>query len=256
MKLPVSCIILAKNESENIIPCIRSLEKFEECIVIDNGSTDDTAEKVLKENATVYYKPNLNFAEMRLFGAKKSTQNWLLYVDADERVTLSLVNEIQDKIFTQKKTNDSYWIERENYYYGYSRWPKNDKHLRLFRKKSLLSWHGVLHESPDVEGSIGYLNSPLIHYTHSNLHAMVIKTNDWSKIEAELRVKNNHPPIAIWRLIRVMLTGWLHSYIAEEGYKTREIGIIESVYQSFSYFITYAKVWEIQQQNLSYEFIS
>ena len=77
---------------------------------------------------------------------------------------------------------------------------------------------------------------------------MVNKTLEWSKIEAELRFNSNHPKMVWWRFPRVMTTAFLNSYVKQGGYKVGTVGIIESVYQSFSMFITYARLWEMQKK--------
>ena len=76
---------------------------------------------------------------------------------------------------------------------------------------------------------------------------MVAKTNEWSEYEAQLRLKSKHPGMASWRFFRVILTGFLKSYFKEGGYRNGTAGIIEALYQAFSMFITYAKLWEKQQ---------
>ena len=114
-------------------------------------------------------------------------------------------------------------------------------------KEKLKGWHGVVHETPEVQGSLETINEPILHFTHRNLEQMVAKTNDWSEYEANLRVRTDHPKMNFFRFIRVMATGFTRSYIFEKGYKNRTAGLIESVYQAFSMFITYAKLWEKQQ---------
>ena len=89
-----------------------------------------------------------------------------------------------------------------------------------------------------------------MHYTHRDLESMVNKTAAWSSIEAAQRYKQNHPKISWWRFPRVMLTAFFNSYIIQGGYKAKTVGIIESVYQAFSIFITYAKLWEMQKQSV------
>ncbi len=78
---------------------------------------------------------------------------------------------------------------------------------------------------------------------------MVEKTNNWSEIEADLRFKVHHPKITTLRLVKVMITGFTQSYFKQNGYKNGTEGFIEAVYQAFSLFITYAKLWEKQQKH-------
>ena len=76
---------------------------------------------------------------------------------------------------------------------------------------------------------------------------MLNKTIEWSSAEAMLRYNAGHPQMTWWRFPRVMLTAFFDSYIKQQGFRAGAIGLIESIYQSFSIFITYAKLWELQR---------
>jgi hypothetical protein len=119
---------------------------------------------------------------------------------------------------------------------------------RLFKKDNLTKWKGRLHESPVVDGVIGEIKDGFIlHFTHRDLESMLNKTIEWSTQEAMLRYNSGHPQMTWWRFPRVMLTAFFDSYIKQRGYKAGAMGVVESVYQSFSMFITYAKLWELQK---------
>jgi len=143
-------------------------------------------------------------------------------------------------------------LKRKNFYLGSSaknEWPYIEKTERLFKRSSLKGWKGKLHESPIVIGEIGEIGEGfLLHYTHRDLASMLAKTIEWSKIEAELRFTANHPKVTWWRLFRVMLTAFLDYYLKQRGWKVGTVGVIESVYQVFSVFITYARLWEMQRE--------
>jgi hypothetical protein len=78
---------------------------------------------------------------------------------------------------------------------------------------------------------------------------MIAKTNEWSEIEAQLRFNNDHPIISWWRIFRVMLTAFWQSYVKQSGWKAGTVGLIESIYQAFSMFVTYSKLWEMQNKH-------
>jgi hypothetical protein len=94
------------------------------------------------------------------------------------------------------------------------------------------------------------IESPIQHFTHRNLSQMVRKTNEWSLFEAKLRLESKHPQLAPWRFLRVMGTEFINSYVKNKGYKNGVYGLIEGMYQAFSIFITYAKLWELQQRKV------
>lgn len=239
-----SAIIITKNEEARIIKCIMSVQWADEIIVIDNGSTDETISQAKKTSAKIITLPGVNFSALRNKGANEATGKWLLYVDADEIVTSELRKEIEEKL---EQSMSAYYISRKNFYLGHE-WPTKDKMIRLIKKDALISWTGTLHEHPEICGNIGELKESLIHKTHRTLFEMVEKTNAWSDIEADLRLKAGHPKMKPWRFIRVMVSAFWRSYIQEGGWKAGTTGIIESMYQAFSIFITYAKLWERQQK--------
>lgn len=246
----ISVIILTKNSEENIADCIDSVSFADEIIVVDDFSTDRTADLAKHLNARVFNYKSQSFADKRNFGLAKAKYKWVLYVDDDERVSKELVLSIKYKVLSIKgKVFAAYKIKRKNFYFGNHEWPQIEEHVRLFNKSALKEWKGKLHESPVVEGEISELDGFLLHYTHKDLASMVEKTAKWSRIEAELRFKSNHPKMNIWRFFRVMLTAFYDSYIKQKGYKAGTAGLIESMYQAFSIFITYARLWELQNKN-------
>src|ERR1035437_5802022 len=245
----ISAIVIVKNGQDLIGDCLDSLAFCDEIIVVDGGSQDKTAEIAEKKKAKVFKHEMQDFSESRNFGLEKTEGNWVLYVDVDERVTPELTTNIKRKIVTDVNSGISaYRVLRKNYYLGENPWPYIEKLERLFKKDKLKGWQGKLHESPIVEGKVGELEGFLLHYTHRDLASMVNKTLEWSKIEAELRFNSNHPKMIWWRFPRVMTTAFLNSYIKQGGYKVGTMGLIESVYQSFSMFITYARLWEMQRK--------
>lgn len=242
----ITAIILAKNEEERIADCIDSVSFCDEIILIDNKSTDRTADIARLKEIKVYSALSDGFATNRNLGLKKAKGKWVFYLDADELVTDQLKGEIKRVITGGQTETCAYSIQRKNYYLGNHEWPAIENIVRLFRKNALEGWFGELHETPKVKGEILRLDGYLLHYTHRNLSQMLEKTINWSKVEAELRFKSGHPPMRWWRFPRVMLLAFYTSYIKEKGWKAGTIGLIESIYQAYSMFITYARLWELQ----------
>lgn len=247
--IKISAIILTRNAEELIADCIDSVSFCDEIMIIDDNSSDRTVDIAKMMGVTVYMYQNESFAKKRNLGFKKAKGKWLLYIDADERVSEDLVVSIKTIIDDKRNTKSAYRLQRKNYYLGNHEWPTVEKLERLFKKSKFIEWYGALHESPKVDGEIGDINDGFIkHYTHQSLGMMLDKTIRWSKIEADLRFQVNHPPVVWWRLYRVMFTGFFDSYVKQKGYKVGLAGFIESMFQAFSMFITYARLWELQQK--------
>jgi len=286
----LSVLILTKNEEANIVACLESIRQLaDEIIIVDDFSEDRTLDIIKNYGSTpltilsqskdnskwtrskiaspawggikIFQRAlNNNFAEQRNYGLEKATGEWVLYVDADERITNSLRENIKYQIDAIKdrysrlagssikyQNISAYKLKRKNFYYGKHEWPKIERLERLFKKDKLKGWQGELHESPVIDGDINELEGYLLHYTHQDLSSMLDNTIKWSEIEANLRLKTDHPKMTWWRFPRVMITEFFNYYIGQKGWKLRIIGLIESLYQSFSIFITYARLWEKQK---------
>ncbi|MBI5122241.1 glycosyltransferase family 2 protein [Candidatus Roizmanbacteria bacterium] len=259
MNNKLSAIILAKNEEKQIETCLKSLEFCDEIIVVDSGSTDKTLSLAKKYTNQIYQVPFTNFSDLRNLGKEKAKNGWILYVDADEEVTTPLKEEINDTIRQSTDTSEvaggtprrwsdqksAYYVVRSNFYLS-KEWPTKDKVERLFKRENLSGWYGEVHESPKIEGEKGELKNEIIHRTHNSLEEMLNNTIAWSDFEAKARFAVNHPPVTWWRIFRMMATSFWDYYIKQKGWKLGTVGLIESIYQSFSIFVTYAKLWEMQ----------
>ncbi len=246
----LSVIILTKNEELMIRDCVLSVKKIaDEIIVVDGGSTDKTVEIAEKLGAKVFKNKFEDFSKQRECGLTKAKGEWLFYLDADERLSKELQEELMSKLKNNSLSCSGYKIYRKNIYFGKYEWPAIESLERLFKRDRLKGWYGKVHESPIVDGAIGTLDNNLIHYTHRNLTLMLEKTLVWSKIEAKIRFDSGHPKMTWWRFPRVMVTAFFNSYIKEGGWKIGVPGLVESMYQGFSMFITYVQLWELQNED-------
>ena len=248
--MKLSAVLIVKNEEKNIKKCLETLGFCDEIIVVDDGSEDSTI-KIAKEFTEKVFK-NENRSKgyveaVRKFGISKATGEWILIIDADERVTPALAVEIKKKITNNHFS--AFTLTRKNYYLGNHPWPVTEKIQRVFKTEEIRDWDWKLHESPPVKGEVGNLEGVLIHYTHSDLASMLNKTIQWSDVEAKARFESGHPKMSWWRFPRVMLTAFFNYYVLQSGWRIGTAGLIESFYQSFSAFVTYAKLWELQMKN-------
>jgi len=246
----LTVIILTRDDEDVVEDAIKSVEGFaDEVIVIDANSSPITQKIAEKLGARVIRNQFKDFSDQRNFGIYQATTPWVYYMDSDERATPAFKEEVKDiiKSYDENSPISGYFINRKTFYYGHD-WNFQDSVQRLFVRSKFIEWKGVVHETPVIKGDFGRVNSPIIHLTHRNLSQMVRKTNEWSEYEAKLRFESNHPRLEPWRFLRVMVTEFFASYIKNRGYKNGTYGLIEAMYQSFSIFITYAKLWELQEK--------
>ena len=245
----LSAIVITLNEETMIGDCLLSVKFADEIIVVDSGNTDNT-NRIAKINGAKIVRsiPGGGYSQYRNDGLKAAKGDWILYVDADERVTPLLKQEIAQTISSISKYS-AYEIPRRNFYLGHEMffggWG-NDKVIRLFKRDKLHQYTNTLHEQPEVDGEIGLLKNSLIHFSHRDLESMLDKTLLFTGFESELRLKANHLPVVSWRLIRVMATEFWHRFISLQAWRDGTEGIIDGMFQAFNMFIIYARLWEAQ----------
>jgi glycosyltransferase involved in cell wall biosynthesis len=260
-KMKISVIVIAKDEEEVIGRCLESVGWADEIIVLDTGSTDKTVETAQKLGAKVFKYPDgdeTDYSAWRNYGLRQAQGEWVLYLDADERVTPLLKKEIESIINRRPLANSefaAYAIPRRNIRLGREMkhggwWP--DYVLRLIRKGRLQRWEGQLHEQPIIKGEVGRLKEALVHFSHrGSFEHKVANTIVWSKLEAALLFKANHPPMTVKRFFGAMAREFYQRMIKHQAWRDGAEGVIEAIYQVFSVFITYARLWEMQQKNES-----
>jgi len=253
----ISAIILADNKEDIIEKCFKTINWVDEKILVDLGSQDNTL-TIAKKYGSRIIKGNsdYNFSLWRNQGAKVANGEWLLYIDADERVSSALKEEIQSIIpalpagrHHPSSIINGYYIPRKNYFLGKefrTAWP--DYQLRLIRKDKLTGWQGNIHETPKINGKVGTLVNPLIHLAHQNLEDCLANTLKWSKLEAENRFKLGHPKMSGLRFLHIIATGFWQQFVKQKVWREGVEGVIDGIYQVFSLFITYVRLWELQRK--------
>lgn len=252
----ISVIVITKNEEKMIKACLESVKWADEIIVYDNGSTDKTLEIAKKYTDKVFQYKQPDFATLRNNAMEKAIGEWVLYVDADERVLAPLREEINslvsftDKSALDKVTNSAYAIPRKNIIFGtevnYGPF-QHDWVIRLFKKADFESWIGRVHEYGKFKGKLGYAQNFFLHLTHRNIDQVVLKSLEWSKIDANLRLEAGHPKMSGWRFLRILFSELFYQGIIRRGFFSGTIGVIDSISQTFSMFMTYIRLWQLQQ---------
>ena len=251
----LSVIILTKNEEKMIGACLESVKWADEIIIADNGSEDKTLEvlskfKVQSEKLEVIKYEEQDFATLRNKAMEEAKGDWVLYVDADERVLQPLREELEELV-GKEGNYTAYAISRKNIIFGkevnYGPY-KKDWVIRLFRKKDFEKWTGKVHETPHFNGKLGYTKNSLLHLTHRNVDQFLLKSLEWSKIDAQLRLDANHPPMSGWRFLRIFITEIWNQGVLRCGFFNGTVSIMDSILQVFSMYITYVRLWELQQE--------
>lgn len=244
----LSVVILTKNEEDRIKACLESVKWADEIVVSDNGSKDNTLEIAKKYTDKIFKVTLQDFAAWRNFAAEKVSGDWMLFVDPDERVLEPLKKEIEGMISVSDFS--AYALSRRNIIFGTEVkygpfWP--DWVIRLLKRKDFEGWVGKVHEYPKFKGKLGYTKNSLLHLTHRDVDQIVLKSLEWSKIDAKLRFDTNHPKMNGIRFLRIFITEFLNQGIKRGGFFGGTVGVMDSLLQAFSLFMTYVRLWQMQQ---------
>jgi len=243
----VSVVILAKNEASRIAQCLECVRWADDIIVVDDMSTDQTAEIARRYGAKVVKRPFDDFASQANFGLTHATGEWVLSLDADERVTPQLQDEIQ-AVLREPSDHVGYTFRRLNFFLGHCMrhggWHHNTLHL--FRRDAG-SYVGKVHYAPDVRGRIGHLDADVERYPFQSLTQFIGRQNRYTSVEADA-LRAEIPTLSECALryqlsIRPVKLFW-KSYVKKGGWREGMYGLVFAALYAWCEFLKWAKWWE------------
>ena len=242
----ISVILATYNEERNIKDCLETVKWADEIVLVDGKSEDRTVEIAKKYTKRIFVRKNpLMFHKNKQFAIEKAKGDWILYLDADERVTEELKKEIFSIISSSSPLN-GYWIPRKNIIFG--KWIKHagwypDFQLRLFKNgKAYLPCQSV-HEQPVLEGKAGYLKSPLLHYNYQTINQFIQKMLIYTENEKNFLLSQGKK-VSPLDAIRFPKEEFLKRFFLQKGYKDGLHGLVLSSLQALSALVLFAKIWE------------
>jgi len=183
----IAAVVLTLNEEENIEACLASLEWADRRVVFDSFSTDRTVELARQGGAEVIQHPFENYAQQRNAALERVDAEWIFFVDADERATPELAKEVR-AVTAGDREEVAWWVPRHNYIFGRltlgAGWYP-DYQLRLVRRGHA-RWERPVHEIAVVDGSTGYLQTPLIHYNYRDLSDFIARQRRYTDYDVRV----------------------------------------------------------------------
>ena len=245
----LSVTIVTLNEAEHIAEAIDSASCADEIIVVDSGSTDGTVDQARAKGVTVATRPWTGYVDQKNYAASLARHDWIFSLDADERVTPALADEIRALLASEPPLS-GYRVPRVTFHLG--RWIRTtdfypDYQTRLYDRRSA-RWRGkYVHESVAVDGTVGQLKNELQHYSFRDLSDQLDRINRYSTLAARQMHEAGrrtgplglivHPPAAFMR-----------NYVLRRGFLDGTAGLTISAVNAYSVFLKFAKLWEIQCQ--------
>ncbi|MCS6965552.1 MAG: glycosyltransferase family 2 protein [Candidatus Kapabacteria bacterium] len=257
--MSLSVCIIARNEASHIAEALESVRWADERIVVNCGSTDNTAEVAAAHGAQVYdaeHTPNLNVNKNHCFRLARS--EWILSLDADERVSPALAEEIQ-LVLARGPRENGFWIPRRNWYFGYPlfhgrQYP--DYQLRLFRRGCALFPEQHIHEYLAVQGPVGHLRNPIEHFPYSTLSHYLVKLDRDTNFQAQwlssrygrfgIRTFVRH---GLWRSFK----RFVERYLLWGGFRDGFPGFWAAWLDGVNTLVAVAKWWHLSHQNQAHE---
>jgi len=243
----VSVTIITLNEADHIAAAIDSASWADEIIVVDSGSNDDTVAIARSKDVRVETRAWSGYIDQKNFAHLLASNDWIFSLDADERITPALAGEIHALLATEP-SRKGYRVPRVAYHLG--RWVRTtdfypDYQTRLYDRRSA-RWTGLyVHESVSVNGGPGQLVNELQHYSFRDLRDQLDRINHYTTLAARQMYERGQRtgPLAI---IAHPPAAFLRNYVLRRGILDGTVGLMISLMNSYSVFLKFAKLWELQ----------
>lgn len=242
----ISAVIIAENEEELIGAALDSVSWADEIVVVDGGSSDGTIQLCKDRGARVLEHAFTSFVEQKNFAVRQATHDWLLSLDADERVTDQLAQEIQ-ALNRSGFVAAGYRIPRISYYLGRfirsTAWYP-DHQLRLFDRRRA-QWEGRwVHESVRVDGAVGTLKGEILHHSYENISDHVERLNYYATLAAKQMWESGRRGGLVPALVFPPFV-FLKNFVLKRGFMDGMVGLFISIMNSFYVFLKFMKLKEL-----------
>lgn len=248
----LTALVITYNEEQNIKAVLDDLAFADEIIVVDSFSLDKTFEIASSfKNVKIVQRIFDNFAAQRNYALSLASNSWILFIDADERLTPELQQEIST-VINQKNSASAYFMRRnfmfENRKLRFSGW-QTDKIIRLFRKENATyNLKKIVHEKLIIQGKIGKLKNRLIHYSYSNYEDYKQKMIFYGQLKAQEEVLKTTNPNSFHFYIRPAYQ-FLNQYIVRFGFLDGKKGIIICYLNALSVAVRFQELKKIRAKN-------
>jgi len=241
----ISVIIITLNEERNIEECLESVKWADEIVIVDSHSSDQTREMAAKYTDKIFDVDWQGYAAAKNFAIEQTSSEWILWIDADERVTGGLRDEIQP-IVQGTAVFNGYEIPRKAYFLG--RWIKHcgwypGYVLRLFKRGAATFNHSNVHEGLLFSGNRARLKNDILHYTDRNIEHYYHKFNRYTSLAIDDLIARNKKFTLSDLLFRPLFV-FFKMYILKRGFLDGIQGFLLCVFSANYVFTKYAKLWE------------
>lgn len=249
--MTLTCVVITKNEENNIAECLKSLSFCDEVIVVDDYSSDKTLQKCKISNfkCQIYRrKLNADFASQRNFGLQKAKGKWVLFCDSDERVTKDLASEIVQIINDPFLSFKGFYLRRQDFIWGRPIIHGEVGAVRFLRLALRDSgvWKRRVHEYWDISGNTRQLKNPLNHYPHPTLYEFLSHINRMSSLHALANMEEGKR-VSIIKIIVWPLGHFTKNFIIRRGFLDGMRGFVFALTMASHSFLGWSKLWMLSK---------
>jgi glycosyltransferase involved in cell wall biosynthesis len=240
--------VISYNEGPHIVEALQSVSWADEIILVDSHSTDDTVERARPYVSRIDVRDWAGYGTQKNHAAALASHDWILSVDADERVNPALAAEIQSLLRSGPSASGDK-ISRVSNYLG--QWIRStdwypDYHVRLYDRRSARWSEHTVHESIECPGRVEKLRGELLHYPYRNVSEHLSKIDRYTTLVAEQWLAEGRHSSA-WRAVVYPRLAFLRNYILRGGFRDGEAGLLVSRLNSYYVFLKYVKLFEMQR---------
>ena len=239
----ISVIIPTFNEENYIDDCLVSISFANQIIVVDSFSNDRTVEIAKKYKCDVIERKFDNFSNQKNSAIKHATGDWILFLDADERVTEKLKIEILKTI--KNPQHNAYKIKFPHFYMNRFLYHTENKVVRLVKNENIY-FEGLVHEKLIHEGSVGILENFMLHYTYKGLFHYIKKKDSYAWFQAKM-ARDKMKKATYFHLIFKPVYRFLHTYIIRKGFLDGVPGLAVAAIDAYGVFSRYEKMILIER---------
>lgn len=247
----LSVYVITYNEEKKIRDCLESVNWADEIVIVDSYSSDKTLDICKEYTEKIFQKRFDGFGKLRNYALEHVKYDWVLSVDADERVTEELKEEILQKL-TEEPTEEAYFIPRKshflNYWVRHCGWYPDYRQPQFFNKTKMKYVEtDLVHEGFVMKSNskVSYLKNHIIQYPFLSLKEFLTKMDRYSTLKAQ-QMFNESKSFKFHQIIFHPLSCFLRMFIFKLGFLDGKIGFILSILYSYYTFIKYIKLWELQ----------
>jgi len=244
----LSVTVICRNEEDNIRGCLESIKWADEIIIVDSFSTDKTVSIAKEYTDKIFQKEWSGFAKQREFALSKAGEDWVFPLDADERCSHGLKEEIISAINSEDDCSGyriprktfvlNRWIKHGGWYPGYQ--------TRLFLRKKASVTDRLIHEGYEVSGKTGYFKNDILHYTVTSISGYIRKINNYSSLQAV--EKSEKKKVKLTDILFRPVATFIQQYFFRKSFLDGVQGLMVANFDVITNMLTYMKAWEIQHR--------